>query len=363
LRRDYYEVLGVPRDADAARLKRAYRELALKFHPDQNADDPKAEASFKEVSEAYTVLSDSASRERYDRRGFAGVEGGPVPDLGAFTELFDNLFGDLFGNKKRDRGKGRDLRYTLELEFEEAALGAKKTITFPGRERCGECSGTGARGGEAGRRTCVTCHGKGELKVAQGFFGVTKRCPTCGGGGYTVLELCPRCEGDGTVEVERAFDVQIQAGSFDGSTKRITGEGEPGRNGGASGDLHVLVKLKPHPLFRREGDVVSCEVPIAFTVAALGGMVEVPTLEGTAEMKVPPGTQSGAYFRLRGKGMKLANGTRGDLHVRALVEVPHALDDAQRALAEKLDQTLTAAQRPELERYKERLAALRARRP
>lgn len=364
MRRDFYEVLGVPRDADAARIKRAYRELALKYHPDQNAHDTSAETAFKEVSEAYTVLSDPDKRERYDRRGFAGVDGGPAPDLGAFTELFEGLFGNLFGKRqaKRERGRGRDLRYTVELDFEEAALGVQKTITFPALDRCGSCGGTGAQGGEAGRRACTTCHGKGEIKVAQGFFGVSKRCPTCGGGGYIILEACPVCRGDGTVAVERAFDVSIPPGSFDGSQKRIASEGEPGKNGGAAGDLHVIVKLRPHPLFKREGDVVSCEVPIALGVAALGGVVEVPTLEGTAEMKIPAGTQPGAVFRLRGKGMRLSSG-RGDLHVRALVEVPVALDDAQRELARAFAESLTPAQRPELVRYKEQLAALRARRP
>ncbi len=355
----------MPRDADAARIKRAYRELALKFHPDQNADSSTAEAAFKEVSAAYTVLSDPELRERYDRRGFAGVDGGPAADLGAFTELFEGLFGDLFG-KRRERGRGRDLRYTLELDLEEAALGAKKTITFATRTPCGECAGTGALGGERGRRRCATCGGKGEMRMQQGFFGVTKRCPTCGGGGYTILEACPRCAGDGTLAIDRAFEVTVPPGATDGSTRRLAGEGEPGRNGGPNGDLHVIVKVREHPLLRREGDVVSCEVPVGLSTAALGGTIEVPTLEGVAEVKVPAGTQPGTVLRLRGKGPRLAAGARGDLHVRILVEVPPAtppLTARQRDLVAELDAALGPDQRPAEAAYRERLAALRSRRP
>jgi molecular chaperone DnaJ len=360
VRRDLYDVLGVPRDADAARIKRAYRELALKHHPDQNPDDPAAEASFKEVSAAYTILSDPELRERYDRRGFAGVEGGPIPDLGAFTELFEGVFGDLFGRKK-ERRAGRDLRYTVELELEEAALGAKKSITFPTRERCGECSGTGARGGERGRRPCVTCHGKGEIKVQQGFFGVKKVCPTCAGGGYTILETCPRCGGDGSLEVQRSFEVTIPSGMFDGSVRRVAGEGEPGRDGAPAGDLHVFVKVRPHPLLRREGEVIVCELPLSLAIAALGGSVDVPTLDGKVDMKIPPGTQSGTVFRLRGQGGRVGSG-RGDLHVRVNVEVPQALAPEQRALVEQLGRGLDATQQPEVQKYTERLVELNRRR-
>ena len=361
MRRDFYDVLGVPRDADTARIKRAYRDLALKHHPDQNPNDPAAEAAFKAVSEAYTVLSDSEKRERYDRRGFAGVEGGPIPDIGAFTDLFEGAFGDLFGRRK-ERRQGRDLRYTLELDLEEAALGAKKTITFPTRERCDECAGTGARGGERGRRACPSCHGKGEIKAQQGFFGVTKRCPTCGGSGYTILDACPKCRGDGSVELQRSFEVTIPAGMFDGSVRRVAGEGEPGKNGAPAGDLHVIVKVKPHPLFRREGETITCEVPVGLAIAALGGAVDVPTLEGVAEMKIPAGTASGAVFRLRGKGARLPSGARGDLHMRVLVEVPLELDGAQKALVAELAAQLRPDQRPEEGKYRARLDALRSKR-
>jgi molecular chaperone DnaJ len=355
-------VLGIPRDADAARIKRAYRELALRHHPDQNAGDPDAERAFREVSAAYTILSDPEKRERYDRRGFAGVDGGAGPDLGSFTELFEGVFGDLFG-RKRERRQGRDLRYTLELEFEEAALGVKRTIHFPSRERCAECMGTGANGGERGRKPCATCHGKGEIKAQQGFFGVTKRCPTCGGGGYVIVEPCTRCKGEGSVEIERAYEVNIPAGVTDGTTRRVAGEGEPGRNGAPHGDLHVFVKVKTHPLFRREGDVISCDVPVGLGAAMVGGAIEVPTLEGTAEMKLPAGTQSGAVFRLRGKGAVVDGGKRGDLHMRVIVEVPVGLDDDQRRRVRELDAALTPAQRPETERFRARLSELRPKKP
>ncbi len=351
-------MLGIPRDADPARIKRAYRELALKHHPDQNPDDPAAESAFREVSAAYTILSDADARERYDRRGYAGVDGGGGPDLGGFTELFEGVFGDLFG-RRRERRQGRDLRYTLELEFEEAALGVKRTIHFPSRERCGACEGTGAKGGERGRRACATCQGKGEIKVQQGFFGVAKRCPTCSGAGYVIVEPCDRCEGAGSVEIERAYDVTIPAGVSDGSTRRVAGEGEPGRNGAPNGDLHVFVKVRTHPLFRREGELVTCEVPIGIATATLGGTVEVPTLEGTAEMKIPAGTQSGAVFRLRGKGAASSSGARGDLHVRVALEVPVALTDDQRRRIRELDDELSGAQRPEEGRFLARLRELR----
>ena len=363
MRRDLYEVLGVPRDADAARIKRAYRELALKYHPDQNPDDPAAEAVFKEVSAAYTILSDPAQRERYDRRGFAGFDGA-LPDLGAFTELFEGVFGDLFGRRK-ERRQGRDLRYTLELELEEAALGVRKTITFPSRERCGECAGTGARGGERGRRACASCQGKGEIKVQQGFFGVKKRCPTCAGNGYTILEVCSRCSGDGTVEVQRNYEVAIPAGMYDGSVRRVAGEGEPGKNGAPNGDLHVFVKVRPHPLLRREGEIISCDVPVSLATAALGGAVEVPTLEGIVEMKIPPGTQPGAIFRLRGKGAKAGSagaGGRGDLHVRVVVDVPRGLDGRQVDLLRAFDAALGEKQTSEIGNYLERLREIRSRR-
>jgi molecular chaperone DnaJ len=346
-RRDFYEVLGVPRDVDGATLKRAYRELALKYHPDQNPENPEAEARFKEVSEAYTVLSDSEKRMRYDRRGFEGVggEGGFGVDVGAFTDLFEGLFGDLFG-KRKAKTPGRDLRYTLELTFAEAALGVKKSITFPARVECETCGGTGGRGGAAGLKACTACGGKGEVKVQQGFFSLSKKCMTCGGEGKTVADACESCKGTGTIEKEREFEVSIPPGTEDGSTRRVAGQGEPGRRGGAAGDLNVIVRVKPHPFFRREGDVVACDVPISLVQATLGAVVQVPTLDGPVEMRVPPGTQSGTLFRLRQKGLGLKAGGRGDAHVRVTVETPTNLNAKQRGLLEELQKLLTAEQAP-----------------
>jgi molecular chaperone DnaJ len=345
-KRDYYEVLGVPRDVDAATLKRAYRELALRYHPDQNPENPEAEAHFKEVSEAYTVLSDSEARARYDRRGFEGVGGGVGVDIGGFTDLFESLFGDLFGKRKAS-GKmpGRDLRYTLELSFEEAALGVTKTIQFPSPVECGACKGLGAKGGEAGMRTCNSCGGKGEIKVQQGFFSLSKKCPTCSGAGRVIGEPCEVCNGAGTVDKEREFDVTIPADTDDGATRRVPGQGEPGRRGGPSGDLNVIVRVRPHPIFRREGGLVSCDVPVSVAQAALGAVIQVPTLDGKVDMRVPAGTQSGTVFRLRGKGAGKPN-ARADAHVRLVVETPLTLTPKQRELFEQLQTSLADEQLP-----------------
>jgi molecular chaperone DnaJ len=343
-KRDYYEVLGVPRDVDGVALKRAYRELALKFHPDQNPDNPEAEAHFKEVSEAYTVLSDSDSRAKYDRGGFVG--GGVGVDVGGFTDLFESLFGDLFGKKKgAAKMPGRDLRYTLELSFEEAALGVDRTIKFPAPVECGACKGSGAKGGEAGMRTCGTCGGKGETKVQQGFFSLSKKCPTCSGSGKVVGEACDVCMGAGTVEKEREFTVSIPADTEDGATRRVAGQGEPGKRGGPAGDLNVIVRVRAHPIFKRENGIVVCEVPVSIAQAALGAVIKVPTLDGGVEMRVPAGTQSGTLFRLRGKGAGKPS-ARGDAHVRLVVEVPTALDPKQRELFEQLKTSLGEAQTP-----------------
>lgn len=346
-KRDYYDVLGVPREADAALLKKAYRELALKYHPDQNPNNPEAEAHFKEVSEAYTVLSDPDSRAKYDRGGFGAFHGGVAGvDIGGFTDLFESLFGDLFG-KKKGAGKlpGRDLRYTLEVSFEEAALGAEKTITFAAPIECSACRGSGAKGGDAGMRACGTCGGKGETKVQQGFFSLSKRCPTCSGSGKVVGEACEACKGGGTIEKEREFTVSIPPDTEDGATRRLAGQGEPGKRGGPAGDLNVIVRVKPHPIFKRDGGVVTCEVPVSIVEAALGAVIKVPTLDGAVEMRVPAGTQSGTLFRLRGKGAGKPN-ARADAHVRLLVETPTALDHEQRELLEQLKSSLGEAQTP-----------------
>jgi molecular chaperone DnaJ len=256
------------------------------------------------------------------------------------------LFGDLFG-KKKATGKmpGRDLRYTLELSFEEAALGVTKTIKFPSPVECGACKGSGAKGGEAGMRACNTCGGKGEMKVQQGFFSLSKKCPTCLGAGKVVGEPCDLCKGGGTVEKEREFEVTIPADTEDGSTRRVAGQGEPGRRGGPPGDLNVIVRVRSHPIFRREGGVVVCDVPVSIGQATLGAVIQVPTLDGKVDMRVPAGTQSGTLFRLRGKGAGKAN-ARGDAHVRLIVETPTALTPKQRELFEQLQTSLADEQLP-----------------
>ncbi len=349
-RRDFYEVLGVPRDVDMVRLKRAYRELAMRYHPDQNPDNVEAEARFKEVSEAYTVLSDPEARARYDRRGFAGVDGGFPFDATSFTELFENVFGDLFGKKKKQ--PGRDLRYNLELSFEEAALGCKKTIRFPSRVDCKDCRGSGQKGGPEAMLTCSACAGKGDIKVQQGFFSLGKKCATCGGSGKTVGEACPGCRGAGNVEVEREYEVSIPPGTDEGSTRRVAGEGESGRGGGSAGDLNVLIKVKPHAIFRREGEAIVCDVPVSAVDAALGCVIPVPTLDGSVEMRVPAGTQAGTLFRLREKGIPRVGGKRGDQHVKLAVETPVKLSDKQRALLSEL--RLSAEQTPTVTKFRDK---------
>ncbi|MBL8634016.1 MAG: molecular chaperone DnaJ [Myxococcales bacterium] len=362
-RRDYYDVLGLPRNADPTEIKRAYRALALRYHPDQNRDDKQAEEKFKEVSEAYTVLSDPEKRARYDRLGHMGLSrdaAGIDPlavDLEAMKSLFTNLFGDLIGGKK---GKGRDLRYTLDISMAEAAHGASKTIRFPVRADCPTCQGTGARGGEAGLKVCATCSGKGEVKTGKGIFSLSRTCTVCQGVGKVVVDACTDCRGVGLTDQQREYTVSIPPGTDDGSARRISGQGEPGRRGGSAGDLNVTVKIQPHPLLRRDGALLICDLPLSFTQAALGCQIEVPTLEGRVDMKIPPGTQSGATFRLRGKGYPTAVGqtTRGDLHIKVHVETPQGLNEAQRALLRHIEEKLATATYPRIEKYQEGLRQL-----
>lgn len=363
--RDYYEILGVSRDADATELKRAYRTLALRYHPDQNQNDKDAEERFKEVSAAYAVLSDSEKRMRYDRLGHVGLSpaGVGAADLGMelenVKEFFESIFGDLLGRKK-GRSGGRDLRYTLEVSLREAALGATKNISFPVRGECAACHGTGGRDGEAGLRVCRTCNGKGEMR-APGLLPIKRACVPCRGTGKEVVDPCPSCRGTGQVEQPRDFVVNLPAGSEDGSTRRLPGQGEPGRLGGGTGDLTVVLKVKPHPLLRREGALLHCDLPISFFEAALGALIEVPTLEGKVEMKIPPGTQSGAVFRLRGKGIPVpgkTSGPRGDLHVKVIVETPQTLGPHQRDLLARLAQQLPAGTHPRRQKFDEQLRVL-----
>jgi molecular chaperone DnaJ len=346
-KRDYYEVLGVSRDASAEELKKAYRRLALQFHPDRNPDDPAAEERFKEASEAYAVLSDAQKRRSYDRFGFEGVGAGAggfatdFGDLGNFGDLFNDLFGDLFGGRasggrRRGRGqRGADLRYNLDVELTDVLKGLEARIEIPKMRPCATCGGSGARAGTTAQ-TCARCRGTGQVVLQQGFFRISRPCDQCGGAGEVVAERCPECRGSGRVESKQSLSVRVPTGVEDGMRLRLAGEGEAGIAGGPPGDLYVVIGVRPHPLFEREGPDLHCEVPVPFVQAALGAEVEVPTLEGKVKVKIPEGTQSGKVIRLRGQGLPaLGSSLRGDQHVRIFVEVPTRLTDRQRALLEE----------------------------
>lgn len=345
-KRDYYEVLGVSRDADEAELKKAYRKLALQFHPDRNPDDPAAEERFKEVSEAYAVLSDPQKRQAYDRFGHAGLGGpggmGPdFGDLGGFTDLFNDLFGDLFGNQRaggRRRGRGQrgaDLRYNLEIELGDVVTGHEATISIPKMRPCKTCEGSGLRPGTRPEH-CGRCRGTGQLMFQQGFFRISRPCDVCGGEGEVVRERCTDCRGQGRTEGQQTITVRVPPGVDDGARLRLTAEGEAGVAGGPAGDLYVVISVKEHPLFERDGPSLLCEVPVPFVKAALGAEIEVPTLDGKVTMRIVEGTQSGTTLRLRGKGLPtLRSKERGDQLVRLFVEVPTKLTDRQRELLEQ----------------------------
>jgi molecular chaperone DnaJ len=334
-KRDYYEILDVGRDATDAEIKKAFRRLALRYHPDKNPERA-AEERFKEANEAYAILSDPDKRAAYDRFGHAafGAAAAGAASAPSVSEVFEGIF-DLFG--KRRKAQGRDLRYTLEISFEEAAFGARKRIRFPTRKDCTACGGLGGRNGAAGTRSCGVCAGRGELRQKQGIFTVPRTCNTCGGTGKVVVDPCASCDGSGLMRIEREFEVTIPAGTEDGGGRRVPREGGNGRAGGQPGDLQVLVRVLPHPLFTRRGFDVVTEIPVSFSQAALGAQVDVPTLDGKVRMRVPEGTQSGRLFRLRGKGVPRPDGKpRGDQHVRIVVETPTSLTPRQRKLLEEL---------------------------
>lgn len=338
-KRDYYEVLAVERNADADTLKKAFRKLAMQYHPDRNPGDKEAEEKFKESSEAYEVLSDPDRRARYDRFGHQGVEGfgGSGFNNVNINDIFGEIFGDIFGGGRgrgRQRNRGADLRYNLELTFEEAAFGSEVTVKIPRPKRCVACEGTGSQSKKT--RQCPTCGGAGEVRFTQGFFAVARTCNQCGGSGQVVADPCKECRGAGKTESVSELSVKIPPGVDTGTRVRLAGEGEPGEQGGPSGDLYVVVHVKEHPIFHREEYEVFCEVPISFVQATLGAQLEVPTLDGMVKMKVPEGTQSGKIFRLKGKGIPhLQSSDRGDQHVRVVVETPQNLTKTQRELLEK----------------------------
>jgi len=344
-KRDYYEVLGVERGAGEAELKKAYRRLAMKYHPDRNPDDQSAEEKFKEINEAYEVLSDSGKRAAYDQYGHAGVDqsmgGGAGFGAGGanFSDIFGDVFSDFFGGGRGGgRGgpqRGSDLRYTLELNLEEAVRGTTVTIRVPTLVHCGTCDGSGAKKGTA-PVTCTTCGGIGQVRMQQGFFSVQQTCPRCHGSGKMIADPCPDCHGQGRVEEHKTLSVKVPAGVDSGDRIRLAGEGEAGTLGGPPGDLYVVVSVREHPIFQRDGRHLYCEVPISFADAALGGELEVPTLDGRVKLKIPEGTQTGKLFRLRGKGVApVRGGGAGDLMCRVVVETPVNLSRRQRELLEE----------------------------
>lgn len=348
-KRDYYEVLGVERGASEADLKKAYRRLAMKFHPDRNPGDKAAEESFKEANEAYEVLSDASKRAAYDQYGHAGADprmGGGGPGFGGanFSDIFGDVFSDFFGGGRGGgRGgaqRGSDLRYTLELDLEEAVRGTTVSIRVPTLVNCKVCDGSGAKKGSS-PISCPTCAGIGQVRMQQGFFSVQQTCPRCHGQGKIISDPCDSCHGEGRVEEFKTLSVKVPPGVDTGDRIRLSGEGEAGTQGGPTGDLYVVINVREHSIFQRDGKNLYCEVPISFTDAALGGELEVPTLDGRVKLKIPEGTQTGKQFRLRGKGVApVRGGSPGDLLCRVAVETPVNLDRRQRELLEEFRASL-----------------------
>ncbi len=349
-KRDYYDVLGVSRGVDERELKKAYRKLAMKYHPDRNPDDQDADEKFKDATEAYEVLSDAQKRAAYDQYGHAAVDGsagggyGGGAGNGNFSDIFGDVFGDIFGGAQGGQGgpqRGSDLRYTLELALEEAVRGVEKKVRIPTLVGCNVCGGSGAKPGTK-PKTCGTCNGVGQVRMQQGFFSVQQTCPTCRGQGQIIEEPCHSCHGRGTKEETKTLSVKIPAGVDTGDRIRLAGEGEAGAMGGPAGDLYVQVSVREHSLFHRDGRNLYCDVPISIVDAALGGELEVPTLEGRVKLKIPAETQSGKLFRLRGKGVTpVRGGAAGDLLCRVQVETPVNLNDDQKALLMAFQESLT----------------------
>ena len=359
-KRDFYEVLGVTRNASEADIKKAYRRAAQKFHPDRNPDDKSSEEKFKEAKEAYEILTDARKRAAYDQFGHAGVDpsagaGGGGAGFGAgasFSDIFGDVFGDIFSGGRGGAGagagagrsrvvRGADLRYNLDLTLEEAVHGTTVKIRVPSHVPCTTCSGTGAKPGTK-PTTCATCAGHGQVRMQQGFFSIQQACPRCHGSGTMISDPCGTCNGKGRVQEQKTLSVKVPPGVDNGDRIRLAGEGEAGENGGPPGDLYVQIRVKEHEIFGREDNNLFCEVPISFITAALGGELEVPTLEGKVVLKIPPETQSGKVFRLRGKGVKpVRGGAEGDLMCRVVVETPVNLTGSQKDLLRQFEASMT----------------------
>ena len=355
-KRDYYDILGVPKNAGEDEIKKAYRKLAMKHHPDRNQGDASkaAEEKFKEAKEAYEMLSDPQKKAAYDQYGHAGVDpnmrgpgGAGGEGFGGFAEAFGDIFGDMFGQQRgRGQGGGRqvfrggDLSYAMEISLEEAANGKEAQIRIPSWEACEPCKGSGAKPGTSAK-TCATCAGQGQVQMRQGFFSVQQTCPTCRGAGKIIADPCTSCSGQGKIKKQKTLEVKIPAGIDGGMRIRSTGNGEPGTNGGPPGDLYIEIRLKKHDIFERDGDDIHCSVPISIVTASLGGEIDVPTLAGKAAIDIPEGTQTGKQFRLRGKGIKGVRASYpGDLYCHITVETPVKLTEHQRKLLKELDESL-----------------------
>lgn len=351
-KQDYYETLGVSKNASESELKKAFKRMAMKHHPDRNPGDAEAEAKFKNIKEAYEILSEPQKRAAYDQFGHAGVDGsaggrggfggGFGGGGGGFGDIFDEIFGGGRGGHNPNRAyRGNDLQYNLDLTLEQAVFGTTVDIRIPTMQNCKPCGGTGAKSGTT-PQTCSTCHGQGQVRIQQGFFAVQQTCPSCHGSGKEIKDPCPSCHGQGRTEEHKTLEVKIPAGVDTGDRIRLSGEGEAGMNGGPSGDLYVQMELKPHDIFRRDGSDLHCNIPVRFTTTALGGEVEVPTLNGKVNLKIPAGSQSGKVFRMRGKGVKsVRDAFEGDLFCKIQVETPVNLTKDQKKMLEDLEASLS----------------------
>ena len=368
-KQDFYTTLGVARDASADDLKKAYRKLAMQYHPDRNPGDAAAEAKFNEINEAYDVLKDEQKRGAYDRYGHAAFEGGmgggggggPGFDGAGLGDIFDQMFGDFMGRRGGGGGprSGSDIRTQVEIDLTEAFAGTKVTLRVPTRVSCETCNGSGSADKDAGRDVCSGCNGAGKVRAQQGFFLVERTCPTCGGKGRIIRNPCRICQGNGTVQRDRSLQVSVPAGVEDGTRIRLAGEGESGGAGVPAGDLYVHVAIRPHPIFQRDGANVFCVVPLPMTRAAMGGEIEVPVVDGSrVKVKIPAGTQSGDQQRLRGKGFSvLRSAARGDMYIQVKVEIPQQLTRKQRELLEAFEAEATSKANPETEGFLDKMKA------